>query len=112
MQWYRKAAARGFVEGQYNLGVMYANGQGVPRDDVRAHMWFDLAAAQGHETGAENLVRLAYGMSPSAVSRAQRLARAWEEKHGKARPATELAEPEVAAKPGFLAIMRRAFGKG
>ena len=112
MQWYRKAAARGYVEGQYNLGVMYANGQGVPRDDVRAHMWFGLAAAQGHETGAENLVSLACGMSPSAVSRAQRLARAWEEKHGKAMPATKPAEPEVAARSGFLAKLRRALGKG
>ena len=31
-------------EAQYNLGVMYANGEGVPQDDAEAHTWFNLAA--------------------------------------------------------------------
>ncbi len=109
MRWYRKAAVRGYAKAQYNLGVMYANGQGVPRDDVRAHMWFDLAAAQGHETGAKNRVSIAKRMSPSAVSTAQRLARAWQEKRSKAKSP---AEPEAEGKPGLLATLRRAFGKG
>ena len=29
---------------------MYANGEGVPQDYVRAHMWFNLSAAQGIST--------------------------------------------------------------
>ncbi len=42
---YKKAAEQGQVDAQYNLGVMYALGMGVPQDYVQAHMWFNLAAA-------------------------------------------------------------------
>ncbi|MFN2150265.1 MAG: SEL1-like repeat protein, partial [Anaerolineales bacterium] len=34
---------------QYNLGLMYSKGRGVPQDYVKAHMWLNLAAAQGFE---------------------------------------------------------------
>ena len=33
---------------QYNLGVYYANGRGVPEDDVEAARWWRLAAEQGN----------------------------------------------------------------
>ena len=29
---------------QYHIGIMHLNGQGVPRDLIRAYMWLDLAA--------------------------------------------------------------------
>ncbi len=38
--------AQANVEVQYNLGVMYKNGQGVPQDHVQAHMWYNLAASR------------------------------------------------------------------
>ena len=28
MKWYRKAAMQGYTGAQYNLGLMYSNGQG------------------------------------------------------------------------------------
>jgi TPR repeat protein len=31
----------------YNLGVLYARGQGVLRDDIEAFKWLDLAADMG-----------------------------------------------------------------
>ena len=34
VKWYRMAAEQGIASAQYNLGVMYANGQGVPQDYV------------------------------------------------------------------------------
>ena len=33
---------------QYNLGVMYRNGDGVPQDHKTALKWYTLAAEQGH----------------------------------------------------------------
>ena len=33
---------------QYHLGVMYANGEGVPEDDAEAVKWFRMAAEQGY----------------------------------------------------------------
>lgn len=37
-------ATQGDPAAQYNLGVMYGSGQGVPQDHVEAHTWFSLAA--------------------------------------------------------------------
>lgn len=42
------AARYGDKVAQYNLGVMYFNGQGVPADPVRGWAWFDLAAERGY----------------------------------------------------------------
>ncbi len=38
--------AQANVEVQYNLGLMYYKGQGVPQDDAEALKWFRKAAAQ------------------------------------------------------------------
>ena len=47
MLWYTKAAEQGYARAQFNLGLMYANGQGVTQDIVSAHLWFLLAARAG-----------------------------------------------------------------
>jgi TPR repeat protein len=41
-------AEQGLDRAQYNLGVMYANGRGVPQDDKTAVKWYRLAAEQGY----------------------------------------------------------------
>ena len=43
------------MSAQYNLGVMYANGVGVPQDDKTAVKWYTLAAEQGHASAQYNL---------------------------------------------------------
>ena len=43
-----KAAEQGDAEAQANLGFMYANGEGVPQDDVEAVKWYRKAADQGY----------------------------------------------------------------
>ena len=48
-------AEQGDAFAQYNLGVMYANGDGVPQDDKIALKWFTLAAEQGHAGAKTNL---------------------------------------------------------
>ena len=53
--WHRKAAEQGYAESQYNLGVMYANVQGVPQDDKQALSWFRKAADQGYADSQYNL---------------------------------------------------------
>ena len=47
MKWYRKAAEQGNAKAQYNLGMMYYAGQGVPQDHAEAAKWFLKAAEQG-----------------------------------------------------------------
>jgi len=43
--WYRKAADQGDAGAQGTLGMLYTLGQGVPRSDVDAYFWLDLAAS-------------------------------------------------------------------
>lgn len=46
-----RLAEQGDARAQSILGVMHANGQGVPRDDPEAVRWFRLAADQGNALG-------------------------------------------------------------
>ena len=39
-------ASQGNADAQFNLGVMYDIGQGVPQDDAEAAKWYRLAADQ------------------------------------------------------------------
>ena len=52
---YRQAAAQGDAEAQYNLGVMYDMGEGMPEDDRGAVGWYGKAAAQGYAFAQFNL---------------------------------------------------------
>jgi TPR repeat protein len=42
-----EAALRGEVDAQYALGLIYAEGRGVPLDLAQAHYWLSQAIAQG-----------------------------------------------------------------
>jgi TPR repeat protein len=48
VRWLRQSAAQGFAEAQYALGMLYAEGHGVPRDPVAARKWIVRAAHKGH----------------------------------------------------------------
>ena len=45
---FQPLADQGDVAAQFDLGVMYADGRGVPQDDSEAARLFRLAAEQGH----------------------------------------------------------------
>jgi len=57
--WYRMAAGQGLASAQYNLGIIYLEGDGVPKSRARAHRWI-LKAADGGEILAKALVADAY----------------------------------------------------
>ena len=48
-------AEQGYVAAQYNLGVMFRNGYGVPVDYKTAVRWYRLAAEQGYDIAQSNL---------------------------------------------------------
>ncbi len=48
-------AEQGQAVAQYQLGLLYANGQGVTKDDAKARQWYEKAAAQGHVEAQVNL---------------------------------------------------------
>jgi TPR repeat protein len=51
-QWYLKAAEQSHLLAQFNLGIMYAAGQGMPRDEVKSMVWMQKAADAG-DAGAQ-----------------------------------------------------------
>ncbi len=79
----RKAAEQGDASAQFNLGRMYAEGEGVKRDYEQAHMWFNIASANGDKGASKNRDDIAGQMSEARVARAQKMAREWMQKHPK-----------------------------
>jgi TPR repeat protein len=58
----KSLAEQGNAPAQYNLGVIYANGRGVPQNDADAVKWYRLAAEQRYAQAQYNLgVRYATG---------------------------------------------------
>jgi len=45
----------GEARAQYDLGLMYDKGQGVPQSDAEAKQWYELAAEQGEPRAQYNL---------------------------------------------------------
>jgi TPR repeat protein len=52
---FRPLAEQGYPEAQSNLGLMYANGEGVTQNYQTATMWYTRAAAQGNLVAQKNL---------------------------------------------------------
>ena len=72
---YLEAAEQGDARAQFNLGVMYGTGEGVPKDPVRAYAWFNLSTAQGYEDAARARMDLQRYMTAMQIARAQELSR-------------------------------------
>jgi uncharacterized protein len=88
VKFYQLAAEQGNPQALYNLGLSSADGDdGMAKDLVAAHMWFNLAAARfpGSDSRARNLAvssrdAVALQMTPAQIAEAQRLAREWKPK--------------------------------
>ena len=89
-RWYHKPAEHGYAHAQYNLGMIYCDGQGVPQraddndlsgapcsrgDSVRAYAWINLAAAHGHQKAAEVRANVERYMTWHQIAEAQQLSR-------------------------------------
>ena len=55
LQEFRPLAEQGHAQAQFNLGLMYDNGKGVPQDYAEAVKWYRLAAEQGYAYAQFNL---------------------------------------------------------
>lgn len=54
---YREAGGLGHVGAQNQLGLCFASGQGMPKDEVEAYNWFRRAAEGGNAVGQYNLAQ-------------------------------------------------------
>jgi TPR repeat protein len=79
VSWFRKAAEQGHPDAQYALGLMVRyHVAGLPEDPVIAYMLWNLAAASGHRSAAEQRAELARRMTEKQVAEAQCLSRHWQ----------------------------------
>ena len=74
-------AEDGNLYAQFFVGGLYADGSGVPRDPVRALVWWTLAANQGHENAGQFTENLKLVMEPDQVVAAGLLAKSWEDEN-------------------------------
>lgn len=61
VSYYRKAAEQGNADGEYGLGNMYANGEGVKRDLMEARKWILRAAEKNHPRAINTLAQAYMG---------------------------------------------------
>ena len=52
---FRVLAEQGHASAQYNLGLMYDNGRGVPQDYKESMKWYSKSVEQGHVEAQYNL---------------------------------------------------------
>lgn len=55
LYWFEKAAGQGFASAQFNVALMYSNGEGTKKDINMAIKWYKAAAAQGNINAIHNL---------------------------------------------------------
>ena len=72
---WRLSAEQGNAGAHSNLGYMYVNGNGVLQDNVTAHMWYNIASANGFGLAGEWRDKLAGLMTPDAIEKATAMAR-------------------------------------
>jgi hypothetical protein len=53
--WWERAAKQNLAKAQFNLALLYAQGNGVTQDDKAAMKWYRQAAEQGHAKAQLNL---------------------------------------------------------
>lgn len=70
----QKAAQAGLPKAQMQLAFRYDDGQGVPKDDVKAYMWFFIAAKGGDPSARKALPLFARRISRSQAAEARTMA--------------------------------------
>lgn len=55
---FKAAAAKGNADAQFNLGLMFLNGEGVPQDYKQALNWFEQSASKGNVRAQVNIGRM------------------------------------------------------
>ncbi len=68
----QQLADQGDAESQFNLGLMYAEGMGVPKNNVTAYIWFNLAASNASGNVA-NVAREARNLVANNMTDSEKL---------------------------------------
>jgi peptidoglycan hydrolase-like protein with peptidoglycan-binding domain len=72
------SANAGDAASQYMMGEMYAQGNGVAQNYVKAHMWYNMAASWGHDRANQARARMESRMTSTQIAEAQAMAEKWQ----------------------------------
>lgn len=86
---YQNAAANGDAFAQFQLGELYATGDGVEQDYVQAHKWMNIAATLGYQSAIEKRGVISQLMTPQMLADAQAAAREYFNNEAKRVPNTQ-----------------------
>ena len=75
LQEWRPLAEQGLAKAQYNLGLMYADGKGVPQNHAEAVKWYRKAAEQGDADAQAKLGKMY--RTGKGVAKSRAIARSW-----------------------------------
>lgn len=80
LTWFERAAEFGVRDSQYNLGIMYARGFGVPVDLAAAYKWFSVAAVGGDADAGKKRDEVGKALDPASLSAAKMAAETFKAK--------------------------------
>jgi TonB family protein len=116
----RDGAAKGAFGAAHNLGIIYAKGlQGIPKDNIQAYMWFDIAtdftnahsADMSKPSQSKELAQLqesrrtiSKNMTPAQIAEAKQLAIQWKSKHPEFSSTSKVAQRVTPPKPLFTPL--------
>ena len=83
---FRKGAEQGDALAQYELGLIYSTGIGVPPDSVQAYTWLALAILLGNDDAKARQLQISQGMTSDQTAQAERLTREWLRLHSQDFP--------------------------
>ena len=92
-EWFSKAAEQENAQAQFELGVLYEKGQGVPQDCAKAAEWYGKAAAQGHAMA--QIPMLINGIGQAASKDDVMTAESFSKTAADVRPRVHLEQEEV-----------------
>ena len=78
LEWLSLAGRGGHAGSSFSLANMYNDGEPTQRDEVLAHVWAAMAAAQEHPEAETLLARIERGLSGQELQQARRLYARWQ----------------------------------
>lgn len=81
IRWLLLAAEQGAGDAQTYLGYMYGTGEGVPKDNITAYMWYSLGALNGNLNASGTVEYIGEELTPDEIAEVERLTKKWLEEH-------------------------------
>ncbi len=78
VKWFTDAANFGIKDSQFNLGILYGQGLGVPQNLSESYKWFALAAKTGDSDAASKRDEVANAMDPDDLALARKEVAGWQ----------------------------------